>query len=122
MRCLLHKLDAPVCDGIQPKHQDVERGEGGEPVRFASLRGLVQVAATASSVTRDFLPSPEASSPRQLASVAWPDVTSSPRSDSSLLEALHPQIKRTETQFIEAASDLQASQREGVEGARVWEG
>ena len=69
MRCLPHELDAPVCDGIQPKHQDVERGEGGKPVRFASLRGLVQVAATASSITRDFLPSPEASSPRQLASV-----------------------------------------------------
>jgi hypothetical protein len=116
MRCLLHKLDAPVCDGIQPKHQDVERGEGGEPACFASLRGLVQVAATASSITRDFLPSPAASSPRQLASVAWPDVTSSPRSDSSLLD------KRTETQFIEAASDSQASQREGVDGARGWEG
>ena len=89
-------------------------------MRFAVLRGLVQVAAAASSITRHLLPG--ASSPRQLASVAWPDVTSSPRSDSSLLEALHPEIKRTETQFIEAASDLQASQREGVEGVRGWEG
>ncbi len=84
------------------------------PVRFASLRGLVQVAATAS--TRDFLSSPEASSPRQLPLVAWPDVTSSPWSNSSLFEGLHPKIKRTEMQFTEAASDLQASQREEVVG------
>ena len=81
-------------------------------LRFAILRGLVQVPATASSITRH-LP-PELSSPRQLASVAWPNVTSSPRSDSSLLEALQPEMKRAETQFAEVASDLQASQREGV--------
>jgi hypothetical protein len=61
-------------------------------LRFAILRELVQVPATASSITRH-LP-PELSSPRQLASVAWPDVTSSPRSDSSLLEALQPEMKR----------------------------
>ena len=85
------------------------------PMRVAVLRGLVQVAATASSITRHL--HPEAASPRQLASVAWPDVTSSPRSDSSLLEALQPEMKRVETQFAEVASDLQASQR-GVGGGR----
>ena len=76
-------------------------------MRFAILRGLVQVLATASSITPP-LP-PEASSPCQLASVAvslaWPDGTSSPRSDSSLFEALQPQMKRAETQFAEVASD-----------------
>ena len=72
-------------------------------VRFAILRGLVQMAAAASSIT-------------QLASIAWPDVTSSPRSDSGLFEALQPQMKRAETQLTEVASDLQASQREGVVG------
>ena len=77
-------------------------------MRFAVLRGLVQAAATVSSITRDL--HPEASSPRQLASVAWPDVTSSPRSDSCVFEALQPQMKRAETQFAELASDLQASQ------------
>ena len=82
-------------------------------MRFAVWRGLVQVPATASSITRHL---PEASSPRQLASVAWPDVTSSPRSDSCLFEALQPQMKRAETQFAEMASDFQASQREGVVG------
>ena len=81
-------------------------------MRFAVLRGLVQVAAAASSITRHLLP--EASSPRQLSSVAWPDVTSSPLSDSCLFEALQPRMKRAETQLAEVASDLQASQREGV--------
>ncbi len=86
-------------------------------LRFAILRGLVQVPATASSTTRHLPPDSELSSPRQLASVAWPDVTSSPRSESSLLEALQPEMKRAETQFAEVASDLQASQR-GVGGGR----
>ena len=81
-------------------------------MRFAILGGLGQVPATASNITRHLLP--EASSPRQLPSVAWPDVTSSPLSDSCLFEALQPQMKRAETQLAEVASDLQASQREGV--------